>query len=39
MFKRNLPLPDPGRESFFLWGPRQTGKSTLLKPPDDRPRR
>ena len=31
MFQRNLPLPDPGRESFFLWGPRQTGKSTLLK--------
>ena len=31
MFKRNLPLPEPGRESFFLWGPRQTGKSTLLK--------
>ena len=24
-------LPDPGRESFFLWGPRQTGKRTLLK--------
>ena len=31
MFERNLALPDPGRESFFLWGPRQTGKSTLLK--------
>ena len=31
MFQRNLPLPDPGQESFFLWGPRQTGKSTLLK--------
>ena len=31
MFKRNLPLPDPGQESFFLWGPRQTGKSTLLR--------
>ena len=31
MFKRNLALPDPGQESFFLWGPRQTGKSTLLK--------
>ncbi len=24
-------LPQPGRESFFLWGPRQTGKTTLLK--------
>ena len=31
MFERSLPLPDPGQESFFLWGPRQTGKSTLLK--------
>ena len=31
MFERNLHLPDPGRESFFLWGPRQTGKSTLLR--------
>ena len=31
MFERNLRLPDPGRESFFLWGPRQTGKSTLLR--------
>ena len=31
MFKRNLVLPDPGQETFFLWGPRQTGKSTLLK--------
>ena len=31
MFERNLALPEPGRESFFLWGPRQTGKSTLLK--------
>ncbi len=30
MFKRNLNLPKPGTESFFLWGPRQTGKSTLL---------
>ena len=31
MFKRNLNLPKPGTESFFLWGPRQTGKSTLLR--------
>ena len=31
MFKRSLTLPEPGRESFFLWGPRQIGKSTLLK--------
>ena len=31
MFERNLVLPEPGGESFFLWGPRQTGKSTLLK--------
>jgi len=26
-----LNLPPPGEETFFLWGPRQTGKSTLLK--------
>lgn len=31
MFKRNLILPRPGTETFFLWGPRQTGKSTLLR--------
>lgn len=31
MFKRNLVLPVAGAESFFLWGPRQTGKSTLLR--------
>lgn len=31
MFKRNLILPPPGEENFFLWGPRQTGKSTLLR--------
>ena len=31
MFKRNLTLPQSGTESFFLWGPRQTGKSTLLR--------
>ena len=31
MFKRDLVLPEAGSETFFLWGPRQTGKSTLLK--------
>ena len=31
MGKRNLILPEPGAESFFLWGPRQTGKTTLLR--------
>lgn len=31
MFERRLQLPAPGEESFFLWGPRQTGKSTLLR--------
>ena len=31
MFKRGLKLPPSGTESFFLWGPRQTGKSTLLR--------
>ena len=31
MFRRTLPLPASGQETFFLWGPRQTGKSTLLK--------
>ena len=31
MFERALTLPDPGEETFFLWGPRQTGKSTLLR--------
>ena len=28
---RALRLPPPGTETFFLWGPRQTGKSTLLR--------
>lgn len=28
---RALTLPEPGTETFFLWGPRQTGKSTLLR--------
>lgn len=31
MFERRLALPAPGTETFFLWGPRQTGKSTLLR--------
>ncbi len=31
MFKRRLVLPPPGTETFFLWGPRQAGKSTLLR--------
>jgi predicted AAA+ superfamily ATPase len=31
MFSRALKLPPAGSETFFLWGPRQTGKSTLLK--------
>lgn len=31
MFHRSLPLPAPGSETFFLWGPRQTGKTTLLR--------
>ena len=30
MIKRKLNLPPPGVETFFLWGPRQTGKSTFL---------
>ncbi len=31
MFERQIRLPAAGSESFFLWGPRQTGKSTLLR--------
>jgi predicted AAA+ superfamily ATPase len=31
MLARLLRLPQPPRTSFFLWGPRQTGKSTLLR--------
>ncbi len=31
MFERMLMLPESGTETFFLWGPRQAGKSTLLK--------
>lgn len=31
MFTRGLHLPAAGSETFFLWGPRQTGKTTLLR--------
>lgn len=31
MYKRLLHLPAHPENSFFLWGPRQTGKTTLLK--------
>ena len=31
MYKRNLRLPEKPTKSFFLWGTRQTGKTTLLK--------
>lgn len=31
MFRRELHLPRRPTESFFLWGPRQTGKSSLLR--------
>ena len=31
MYKRILTLPFSETETCFLWGPRQTGKSTLLK--------
>ena len=31
MFKRGLALTAPGVEWFFLWGPRQPGKTTLLR--------
>lgn len=30
MFKRFLKIPIEGNHSFFLWGARQTGKTTLL---------
>ena len=30
MFTRRLRLPAPGTETFFRWGPRQAGKTTLL---------
>jgi uncharacterized protein len=31
MFIRAIRLPAPGTETFFLWGPRQSGKTTLLR--------
>jgi len=31
MITRQLSLPAAGTETFFLWGPRQTGKTTLLR--------
>lgn len=31
MFKRTIRLPPAGTDTFFLWGPRQTGKTTLLE--------
>ncbi|MGA1867679.1 MAG: ATP-binding protein [bacterium] len=31
MYKRLLKLPKNPKQSLFLWGPRQTGKTTLLK--------
>jgi predicted AAA+ superfamily ATPase len=31
VFKRSLRLPRSGSETFFLWGPRQSGKTTLLR--------
>lgn len=31
MFTRSIDLPEPGAETFFLWGSRQTGKTTLLR--------
>lgn len=31
MYKRILHFPQVDSESYFLWGPRQSGKSTLLK--------
>ena len=31
MLHRLAPLPEKPTGSFFLWGPRQTGKSTLLR--------
>ncbi len=31
MYKRILELPLKPEQSFFLWGPRRTGKTTLLK--------
>ena len=31
MYSRTLRIELPARQSAFLWGPRKTGKSTLLR--------
>lgn len=31
MFQRIIPLPSKPKESFFLWGPRKTGKTFYIK--------
>lgn len=31
MYIRNIPIGKQVEESFFLWGPRQTGKTTLIE--------
>ena len=31
MYNRMLHLPTPPKRSFFLWGPRQTGKTSLIE--------
>lgn len=31
MYDRQLHLPQPPKRSFFLWGPRQVGKTSLLE--------
>lgn len=31
MYDRRLKLPQPPQRSFFLWGPRQAGKTSLLE--------
>lgn len=31
MYERDLKLPPSPKSSFFLWGPRQTGKTSLLE--------
>ncbi|MBN1960183.1 MAG: ATP-binding protein [Deltaproteobacteria bacterium] len=31
MYKRTIKLPKIGKRTFFLWGPRQTGKTFLLE--------
>jgi predicted AAA+ superfamily ATPase len=31
MYERTIALPPAGKRTFFLWGPRQTGKTSLLE--------